>query len=108
MAVSNDYLEYILEQFSDWGDVAVRKMFGGAGLFRDGLMFGLVAENMAYLKVDETNRKIFIEAGSAPFKPFQNRPTMMSFFEVPPDILENPDELIRWAEVSLSIQKKSK
>ena len=108
MAVSNDFLEYVLDQFSDWGGVSVRKMFGGAGLYRDGKMFGLVADNVAYLKVDETNRDKFLEAGSAPFKPFPNRPTMLSFFEIPPDIFESPEELIEWSEESLSIQKKGK
>lgn len=83
MAVSNDFLEYVLDQFSAWGEVTVRKMFGGAGLYRDGKMFGLVADNVVYLKVDETNRDKFLEAGSAPFKPFPNRPTILSFFEIP-------------------------
>jgi DNA transformation protein len=108
MAVSNDFLEYVLDQFSAWGEVTVRKMFGGAGLYRDGKMFGLVADNVVYLKVDETNRDKFLEAGSAPFKPFPNRPTILSFFEIPPDIFENPEELIEWSEESLSIQKKGK
>ena len=83
MAVSNDFLEYVLDQFSAWGEVTVRKMFGGAGLYRDGKMFGLVADNVAYLKVDEPNRDKFIAAGSAPFKPFTNRPTMRSFKKSP-------------------------
>ena len=108
MAVSNDFLEYVLDQFSVWGEVTVRKMFGGAGLYRDGKMFGLVADNVAYLKVDETNRDKFLEAGSSPFKPFPNRPTILSFFEIPPNIFESPEELIEWSEESLSIQKKGK
>ena len=84
------------------------KMFGGVGLYRDGKMFGIVANDVAYLKVDETNRDKFIAAGSAPLKPFQNKPTTLSYFEIPPDILENPEELIKWADESLSIQKKKK
>jgi DNA transformation protein len=108
MAVSNDFLGYILDQLSVWGEVTTRRMFGGAGLFRDDKMFGLVSNNVAYLKVDETNRENFLEAGSAPFKPFPNRPTLLSFFEIPPDILEDPEKLIEWAEESLTIQKKRK
>ena len=42
MAVSGDFLEYILDQLSKWGGVSVRRMFGGAELFRDGKMFSLV------------------------------------------------------------------
>lgn len=108
MAVSNDFRDYVLDQFSTWGGVTARRMFGGAGLFRSGLMFGLVAENATYLKVDETNRDKFVKAGSEPFQPFPNRPVMMSFFEIPPDVLENSTELIEWADESLSIQKKRK
>jgi len=104
MVVSKDFLGYVLDQFSAWGEVSARRMFGGAGLFRDGKMFGIVSDDVVYLKVDETNRDKFVEAGSAPFKPFPNRPTMLSFFEVPPDIFENPEELIKWSEASLAIQ----
>lgn len=100
MAVSEDFLEYILDQFSAWGEVTARRMFGGAGLYRDGKMFGLVADDVAYLKVDETNKDKFLAAGASPFN--------KSYFEIPPDILENPEELIEWANESLSIQKKRK
>ncbi len=108
MAVSNDFLEYILDQLSSWGEVSIRKMFGGAGLYRDGKMFALVADDVVYFKVDDTNKEKFVQAGSAPFKPFEDRATVMSFFELPPDILENREELIEWAKESLSIQKKGK
>ena len=108
MTVSNDFLEYILDQLSAWGKVTARIMFGGAGLYRDGKMFGLVADNVAYLKVDETNKDKFLAAGSSPFKPYPNKPTTMSYFEIPIDILENSEKLIEWAEESLSIQKKGK
>ena len=64
MAVSKDFLEYIRDQFSAWGEVTARRMFGGAGLFHDGKMFGLVAANVAYLKVDKTNKDNFLVAES--------------------------------------------
>ena len=108
MAVSNDFLEYILDQFSGLSGVSVRRMFGGAGLYRDGKMFGLVADDVAYLKVDETNQGKFIAAGASPFKPFPDKPTIMPYYEIPVDVLENPEELIKWAEESLAIQKKQK
>jgi len=108
MAVSDDFLAYILDQVSAWGDVTVRKMFGGAGLYRDGKMFGLVADNVLYLKVDDTNRDKYVAAGSAPFKPYPDKPAIQSYFEIPPDILEDPEVLIEWAKESLSVQKKRK
>lgn len=108
MVVSDDFIAYILDQFSAWGDVTSRKMFGGAGLYRDGKVFGLVADNVLYLKVDDTNRDKFVAAGSEPFKPYPNKPAMKSYYEIPPDILEDTEELIEWARESLSIQKNKK
>ena len=108
MSVSKSFLDYILDQLSKWGDVSTRRMFGGAGLYRDGKMFGLVADDVVYLKVDDTNREKFIKRGASPFKPFPNRPTILSFFEIPEDILESPEKLIEWAEESLAIQKSRK
>jgi DNA transformation protein len=108
MSVSDEYIEYVLDQLSQWGDVTARRMFGGAGLYRDGKMFGLIAEDVAYLKVDDSNRKSFVEAGSSPFKPYPDKPVTMSYFEVPPDVLDAPEELVAWAEQSLAIQQGRK
>ena len=105
MPVSDGYLAWVLDQFSGWGGVSARKMFGGAGLYRDGRMFGLVADDVLYLKVDASNRADFERAGSVPFRPYPDRPTVMSYFEVPPDVLEDPPTLVTWAERSLGVQK---
>jgi DNA transformation protein len=81
-------------------------MFGGAGLYRDGMMFGLIADDVLYLKVDKSNRQLFEEAGSSPFKPYSDKPATMSYFEIPSDILEDSQQLIEWAKRSLAVQKK--
>ena len=57
MSISDEFVDYVIDQLSDWGEVSARKMFGGAGLYREGAMFGLIADDVAYLKVDDTNRK---------------------------------------------------
>ncbi len=108
MTVSGEFLEYVLDQFRDWGEVSARKMFGGAGLYKDGKMFGLVADDAVYLKVDDSNRIKYETAGSKPFKPWKDKPTVMSYWELPPDVFENPDALMEWAAESLAIQKKRK
>ena len=109
MAVSDDFVNFVVDQLSRWGPVSFRRMFGGAGLYRDGKMFGLIADDVAYLKVDDSNRDDFVKAGSSPFNPFPEKvkPTVMSYYEIPPEVLENPDELARWAERSLAIQVKA-
>ena len=108
MSVSEEFIAYILDQLSGWGDVTARKMFGGVGLYRDGKMFSLIADDVVYLKVDDSNREAFVQAGSSAFKPYQDKATTMSYFEVPPDVLEEPEELVRWARQSLDIQKRKK
>ena len=108
MGDRDGFLEFILGQLASWGGVSSRKMFGGIGLYRDGKMFGLIYGGTAYLKVDDTNIEQFKMAGSKPFKPYDNRPMTMSYFEVPPDVLEDPDKMVQWAAQSLAIQKKSK
>jgi len=108
MAVSSDFLEYVRDQLREWGKISVMKMFGGAGLWRDGKMFGLVADDVVCLKVDDTNREKYEAAGSGPLKPFEDQKTVLSFYEVPSDIFESPVELTEWADESLVIQKKIK
>jgi DNA transformation protein len=108
MPLSDEFMAYVLDQLGDWGGVTARKMFGGAGLYRDGRMFGLIADDVVYLKVDDTNRPAFIEAGSGPFKPYPDKPTEMSYYELPPDILESPPEFVEWSQRSLAIQQRKK
>ena len=109
MAVSDDFVNFVADQLSRWGPVSIRRMFGGAGLYRDGKMFGLIADDVAYLKVDDSNRDDFVKAGSSPFNPYPEKvkTTVMSYYEIPPEVLENPDELAQWAERSRAIQVKN-
>lgn len=106
--ISDEFLAYVLDQLSGWNDVSARKMFGGAGLYCDGKMFGLIADDVAYLKVDDSNRVRYEQAGSEPFKPYANKPTIMPYHEIPPEVLEQPAELAEWAQVSLAIAVKKK
>ncbi|ABW65975.1 TfoX/Sxy family protein [Desulfosudis oleivorans] len=108
MPVSNEFLIFVLDQLAEWGGVTARKMFGGAGLYRDGRMFGLIAGDVVYLKVDDSNREAFVRAGSSAFKPFADKPVSLSYYEVPPDVLEVPEELIDWAARSLAVQSRKK
>ena len=110
MAVSDEFADFVVDQLSGWGEVSVRRMFGGAGLYCEGVMFGLVADDVAYLKVDDSNRKDFVKAGSSPFNPYPDKvkTTVMSYYEIPADVLEDRDELARWAQCSLAVARKKK
>jgi DNA transformation protein and related proteins len=107
MGVSDEFGAYVVDQLGRWGAVQVRKMFGGAGLYCEGVMFGLIADDVAYLKVDDSNREDYVQAGSGPFQPFEDKKMVMtSYYEIPPGVLENAEELGRWAEKSLAVARK--
>jgi DNA transformation protein and related proteins len=55
MSVSNDFVEYVIEQLRLLGRVAARRMFGGVGLYVEGLFFGLIDDDTLFLKVDDSN-----------------------------------------------------
>jgi DNA transformation protein len=110
MAVSDEFVEYVVEQLSNWGEVSVRRMFGGAGLYRSGTMFAVIADDVAYLKVDDSNRNDFVRAGSAPFEPYPDKikTTIRTYYEIPADVLEDSAELAQWAERSWIVARKRK
>lgn len=99
MAASAGYLDFIKEQLSGFGPVTVRRMFGGAGIFRDGLMFALIADETLYLKADETSKAEF-EALALPSFTYMakgDRKTVMSYWRAPEACLDDRDEMTEWA-----------
>ena len=86
------------EVFERFGRVAVRRMFGGHGLFHEGSMFGLVAGGRLYLKTDDENRALFVDKGLGPFEyTRRNELTATSYYEAPAEIYEDREEAARWA-----------
>ena len=74
-------------------------MFGGAGIYRDGVMFALVAGDSVFLKCDDDTRKKFREAGSRSFVYEKDgKPVEMSYWSLPDEALDDPDILTVWAE----------
>ncbi len=103
MPVSDEFLEYVLDQLADWAEVLANRMFGGAGLYRQGKMFGLIADDVAFLKVGELNREDFHKAGSRLFQPYPDKKTIMPYGEIPAEVLEDRHELARWAEKAFAV-----
>ncbi|HYM41341.1 MAG TPA: TfoX/Sxy family protein [Steroidobacteraceae bacterium] len=104
MALSSDFLAYVLEQLAALRGVSSRRMFGGAGLYREEFFFALIADDVLYLRVDDSNRGDYTSRGMAAFRPYADRPHLsMSYFEVPADVLENAVELVSWAERSVAV-----
>lgn len=108
-------MAYVQELMADWGVVSARKMFGGYGLYRDGLMFALIAEDELYFKVDRDNMAEFETMHSHPFV-YQSkaRTVKMSYWCAPCACLETPADMHKWclsayaAALRTSAQKSSR
>jgi DNA transformation protein and related proteins len=104
MPVSNDYRDFVLEQLAHAGRVAPRVMFGGVGLYLDGLFFALIDDDTLYFKADDASRKRYEAAGSRPFCPDPSRPEQaMGYWQVPAEVLEDPEALAAWAREAVGV-----
>ena len=109
MPVTNEYLIFLKDQLADMGPVTSRRMFGGAGLYCDGVMFAIVADDMLYYKVDDTNRADYEAAGTEPFTfTYDKGQMVMGYYEIPADVLENKDKMSQWALKALDVAQAAK
>jgi len=109
MPKSNEFVDYLLDLLEPFGAVSAKSMFGGFGIYRDGLMFGLVADDTLYLKVDKQSIPTFEAAGSKPFVYVKNGKSMqMSYWTSPPETLENRDDMLQWAELAWTAALRAK
>lgn len=110
LAVSSGFREFVLDQLSelsDAGAITARSMFGGVGLYCGGVFFGIIARDVLYLKVDESNRPDYEGAGMHAFRPYPDRPGTMMYYAVPPAVLESAPELVRWAKKSVLVARRA-
>src|SRR3984957_8838721 len=93
MAVTNDYLQYVLEQIAGLGHVDTRRMFGAGDLYRGGSFFGLISAYTVYFKVNDSNRGDYEPRGADRFRPYPDKPHLsVTYYAVPADILEDADQ----------------
>lgn len=104
MVASPEYAEFLREQLVPLGRVATRRMFGKTGLFYDGVMFGMVAANTLYFRVDDGNRAIFKEACSHPPLNYAKKGQLidLAFWRVPDRLFDDADEFLFWARAALA------
>ncbi|MBU0508305.1 TfoX/Sxy family protein [bacterium] len=107
MAISGEFLAYVLDQLRGVGGVTSKRMFGGACLFHYGKAFAVIAADVFFLKVDDTNRADFTSRGMEPFRPFVDKNYVMSYYEVPAEVLEDMDELALWANKAIAVAEKT-
>ncbi len=101
MPRQNEYCDYLMDRLAPLGAPSYRFMFGGYGIYVDGLLIGIVADDVLMLRADDENRPDYEARGIGPFQPYPEKGmSTMPYFSVPDDVLEDQDELIQWAEKS--------
>lgn len=109
MATNMDFADEAIERLRRVASgVRGRKMFGGVGIYSGEIFFALVAYDRLWFKVDDSNRGDFETRGMKPFQPFPDRPMTMSYYELPPDLLDDSDNLRVWAARSIAIARSTK
>jgi len=103
MAVGAAFLEYILEQLERAGRITSRRMFGAVGLYCDDTFFAVIDDDTLYFKVDDVTRPEYQARGMKPFVPYKDKPEVsMNYYTVPADVLDDAEELVKWAKRSAS------
>jgi len=103
MAVTPGFTDFVVEQLDGCGPITTKRMFGGVGIYSGDVFFAIIADDVLYLKVDDSNRKDFVRAGSGPFRPYGDERETMGYYNVPVSVFEDADELARWGRKSIAV-----
>jgi len=101
MAISAEYRDYLEDLFAPVGGVTQRRMFGGLGIFRDGVMIALVDDEILYFKADETTVPRFEAEGSEPFVyQSKGKQVALSYWRAPAFLFEDAGAFRGWARAA--------
>ena len=100
--------EAIIDLFAAFGRVSVRRMFGGFGIYADGIMFALAARGVIYLKADDETAEAFRQEGAGPFTydTRHGQHVSLSYWRLPDRLYDDPDELAAWARTALGVARR--
>ncbi len=102
------YIDYLVDLMQVIGPVHARPMFGGHGIFLKGLMFGLIADDVLYLKADTESRLAFQKRDLEAFNYMKKgKAYHMSYFQAPDEVLEDPEEMADWASRAYAVALKA-
>lgn len=97
-AVEKEFVSYVVDLMQSIGPVYAKGMFGGHGIFLEGLMFALVADRVLYLKADKESENDFKAKGLEAFSyNKKGREMKMSYYQAPDEALEDSEEMNVWA-----------
>ena len=97
------FVDSLLDLLTPLGEVSARRMFGGYGIHKDGVMFGLVADDRYYIRTDDENKEAFIAQGCEPFVfGERNGKALVSRYYEPPEMaFTNAQRMKPWAMMGI-------
>jgi len=101
--------DYIRDLFAELGTVHIRRMFGGAGIYAGDVMFGLVSDDLIYLKADAGTVPAFEREKCLPFQytTKKGKRAVMSYWRLPDRLYDDPVELAQWAKQAIAVARQS-
>ena len=108
MVASDSFAEFLRAELAPLGRITMRRMFGKTGVFCDGLMLGMVRDDMLYFRVDDHNRAAFKEAEAFPPLNYAKKGSTidLAFWRAPERLFDEPDELVAWARAALGAARR--
>jgi len=98
MKATSEFVKNLNDVFTLFGAIEAKRMFGGYGIYHDGLMFALVADDVLYLKADDSTSGAFVELGLQLFEYEKNGKLMrMSYYAAPEEIFDDLEQAREWA-----------
>ncbi|MEK7606422.1 MAG: TfoX/Sxy family protein [Patescibacteria group bacterium] len=103
----DSFKDFVVDQLEGLPDIHVRKMFGGYGIYSEGIFFAVIADGVLYFKTNEETREKYIAKDMDCFRPNEKQ-VLKNYYEVPSDVLESTEEIKKWAEEAIHISARSK
>ena len=109
MATSKEFLAFLTDQLAPLGHITTRRMFSGAGVYCDGVIFALVLRDVVHFRVDDGNRQAYEAEGLKPFSYEAKGRTVQigSYWRVPERLFDDPDEMAEWARAALAAGQRA-
>ena len=98
MPKTNEFCDYVADRLAPLGTVTYRYMFGGYAIYLEGLLIAIVDDDRLWLRADEETVGDYEARGIGAFRPDPSKPGTMPYYQVPDDVFEDQDELLRWTE----------
>jgi DNA transformation protein len=102
----DNFIEHVCDLLAPLGEVRPKSMFGGYGIYVDEVFCAIVATDTLYFKVDDGNRADYEALGAGPFRPFEGKQMVMSYYEVPAHVMDDRRAIVDWGRKALEAARR--